>query len=57
MMKAHLDLTFFPVVGDLIHVSALKSQGVSNAIPDAVIKTVAIKVLDLFIITDVALSV
>jgi hypothetical protein len=57
MMTARLDLTFFPVVGDLIQVSALKSQRVSNAIPDGVVETVVIKLRDLFIITDVPLSV
>ena len=56
-MKAQLDLALVPVLGNLIHIAALKSQLVSCAITDGIVKTVAIKVLDLIIITNVLLTV
>ena len=56
-MKTQLDLTFVPIVSDLMHIPSLKSQFIGKAVPDCTVDTVAIKVLDLFIVTDVPLSV
>jgi len=52
MMKSQLDLAFVPVIGNLIHIAALKSQSIRNAIPDCIVETITIKQFNLFIITD-----
>ena len=45
MMKTQLELTFIPVIGNLMHIPALKSQFVRYAITDCSINAITIKQL------------
>jgi hypothetical protein len=57
VVKTKLQLTFFPIVSYLIHVSSLKSQFISKAITDCVVEAVAVKELNFSSVTDISLPV